>query len=326
MPWMTRPTMSSSSVLAAPSDERPDDEDHEPAQEQASGAPDVGQAARERHRDDVCEQVAVDDPRGAAELGEGGLAGPIGVGDDEIVDDRRQGDGRDHQLEAGQEDTGAEDGQQRVCRAPGHRRSVHGLPLRGRASPGSIISGMSAEVLASTEEKMKRTLEAMERDFQRVRTGGASASLIDAIQVDHLGQRARLIELATVTIPDPRQIVIRPWDPKSLRSIGTAISQSRIGLTPTIDGSTIRLYVPALSEERRRELVGLVHKRMDQARVEIRAVRHEALAALRARDPKKLVGSDDVRRETALLQRMTDGYVAEIDRLGQLKEESVFRL
>jgi ribosome recycling factor len=189
-----------------------------------------------------------------------------------------------------------------------------------------MITGMSAEVLASTEQKMQQTLDAMERDFQRVRTGGASASLIDAIQVDHQGRRVRLVELATITIPDPRQIVIRPWDPKTLRSLGTAISQSRIGLTPTIDGSTIRLYVPALSEERRRELVGLVHKRMDQARVEIRAVRHEALAALRARDPKRLVGSDDVRRETGLLQRMTDSYAAEIDRLGQIKEKSVLRL
>ena len=189
-----------------------------------------------------------------------------------------------------------------------------------------MIANMSAEVLASTEQKMKRTLDAMERDFQRVRTGGASASLIDAIQVDHQGKRARLVELATITIPDPRQIVIRPWDPKSLRSIGTAISQSRIGLTPTIDGSTIRLYVPALSEERRRELVGLVRKRMDQARVEIRAVRHEALAAVRARDPRRPVGSDDVHRETDVLQRMTDRFIAEVDRLGQSKEESILRV
>ena len=189
-----------------------------------------------------------------------------------------------------------------------------------------MITVMSAKVLAATEQKMTRTIEAMERDFQRVRTGGASASLIDAIHVDHQGQRARLVELATITIPDPRQIVIRPWDPKSLRSIGTAISQSRIGLTPTIDGSTIRLYVPALSEERRGELVGLVRKRMDQARVEIRAVLHESLAAVRARDPSRPVALDGVHRETALLQRMTDRFISEVDRLGQVKEEGILRL
>jgi ribosome recycling factor len=185
---------------------------------------------------------------------------------------------------------------------------------------------MSADVLATTEQKMARTLDAMERDFQRVRTGGASASLVDAVQVDHQGRRTRLIELAAITIPDPRQIVIRPWDPASLRAIGTAISLSRIGLAPTIDGSAIRLYVPALSEERRRELVSLVRKRMDQARFEIRALRHEALAAVRAKDRERLVGSDDVHREAALLQRMTDRFATEIDRLGQVKEDNILRL
>jgi ribosome recycling factor len=188
------------------------------------------------------------------------------------------------------------------------------------------MASMSTELLASTEQKMARTLEAMERDFQRFRVGGASASLIDAVLVDHQGRRARLIELATITIPDPRQIVIRPWDPSSLRAIGTAISQSRIGLTPTVDGPTIRLYVPALSEERRRELVGLVHKRMDQTRVEIRAVRHEALASIRGRDGERHVGADEIRREEALLQRMTDRFVGEVDRLGRLKEASILRL
>jgi ribosome recycling factor len=185
---------------------------------------------------------------------------------------------------------------------------------------------MSAEILASAEGKMARTLEAMERDFKHIRVGGASASLLDDIHVDHQGRRARLIEVASITIPDPRQIVIRPWDPASLRTIGKAISQSKIGLTPTIDGPAIRLYIPGMTEERRRELVGLVHKRMDQARVEIRTIRHEALAALRERDPKRQVSADDVRRETAVLQRVTDRFASEIDRLGRLKEEGVLRL
>jgi ribosome recycling factor len=185
---------------------------------------------------------------------------------------------------------------------------------------------LSTELLAATEQKMTRTIDAMERDFQQVRIGGASASLLNAIHVDHQGKRTRLIELANVTIPDPRQILIRPWDPSALRAIGAAISQSRIGLTPTIDGPAIRLYVPAMSEERRRELTGLVRKRMDQARVEIRAIRHEALAAVRAEDRERLVGKDEVHRETALLQRMADRFAAEIDRLGRLKEDSLLRL
>ena len=185
---------------------------------------------------------------------------------------------------------------------------------------------MSTVALASVEQKMSRTLEAMERDLQKLRVGGASASLVDGIQVDHQGRRARLVEMANVTIPDPRQIVIRPWDPTSLRAIGTAIAQSRIGLTPTIDGPAIRLYVPAITEERRLELVGHVRKRIERAHAEIRVLRHEALAAARAQDADRHVGADDVRREIALLRRMTDRFAAEIDRLGRLKEESVLRL
>ena len=185
---------------------------------------------------------------------------------------------------------------------------------------------MSTETLATAEQQMSRAVSAMERDFDRLRTGAASASLVDAVHVDHHGRRARLVEIATVTIPDPRQIVIRPWDPSSLRAIGTAISQSRIGLTPTIDGPAIRLYVPAMTEERRRELVGLVHKRMDQARIEVRAVRHEALGALRGLERAHALGTDDARRHAAALQRLTDRHIAEIDRLGALKEASVVRL
>ena len=112
---------------------------------------------------------------------------------------------------------------------------------------------------------------AMERDFAPLRTGAASASLVDGVHVDHHGRRARLIEVGERHDPGSSPDRDPPWDPASLRAIGTAISQSRIGLTPTIDGPAIRLYVPAMTEERRRELVALVHKRADQARVEIRA-------------------------------------------------------
>ena len=118
--------------------------------------------------------------------------------------------------------------------------------------------------------------------------------------------------------------MIQPWDPASLRAIGSAISQSRIGLTPTVDGPAIRIYVPAMTEDRRRELVTLVHRRMDQARVQIRELRHEALAALR--DKRRHVGADDMRREEGRLQAMTDRFSGEIDRLGQLKEQEIMRL
>ncbi len=173
---------------------------------------------------------------------------------------------------------------------------------------------------------MALVIIAMERDFQKIRVGGASGSLVDAIQVDHMGRRMRLIDLATVTVPDPRQIVIRPWDPGSLRAIGTAISLSRIGLTPTIDGGAIRLYVPALTEERRNELAGLVRKRVERAHVQIRTIRHEALASVRARDRKHVAGSDEIRHELDLLQRSSERSAAEIDRLGRAKQETILRI
>ena len=185
---------------------------------------------------------------------------------------------------------------------------------------------MLSEDLAAVELKMRRVIEALERDLQRIRTGAASASLVEGVSVDHLGRRARLIDIATVTIPDPRQVVIVPWDPSSLRAIGTAISQSRIGLTPTIDGPAIRLYIPAMSEERRHELVALVHKRADQGRVEIRAIRHETLATTRVREKQRSIGADEARRGTATIQQLTDRFVAEVDRLAQAKEANILQL
>jgi ribosome recycling factor len=185
---------------------------------------------------------------------------------------------------------------------------------------------MSTDLLARTERRMRQAIVAMERDFDRIRTGAASASLVDAVRVDHGGRRARLVEIATVTIPDPRQIVIRPWDPTALRAIGAAISQSRIGLSPTIDGPAIRLYVPAMTEERRRELVGLVHRRAEQARVDIRAIRHEALAVHKAAARSHELGGDDARRESAALQALTDRRVAEVDRLAEAKEVAILRI
>jgi ribosome recycling factor len=190
------------------------------------------------------------------------------------------------------------------------------MPVTVPRDDGAVANG--GELLAA-EGRMALVIAALERDLQKIRVGGASGSVIDAIQVDHLGRRARLIELATVTIPDPRQIVIRPWDPGSLRAIGTAISQSKIGLTPTIDGGAIRLYVPALTEERRNELAGLVRKRVERAHVELRTVRHEALALVR----KRAGGTDMVHRDVEQLGNVSDRFGAEIDRVGRIKEQAI---
>jgi ribosome recycling factor len=180
--------------------------------------------------------------------------------------------------------------------------------------------------LAGAERQMRRVVDALERDLDRIRAGGASASMIEAIHVDHGGRRARLLDVATVTVPDPRQIVIRPWDPSALRAIGAAISASRTGLTPTMDGPLIRCYIPAMTADRRRELVEVVHRRLDGARVEIRAIRHAALADIRAAGHDRTIGEDEARRRTSTLQALTDRSTAEVDALGRSKEAALLRV
>lgn len=174
--------------------------------------------------------------------------------------------------------------------------------------------------LTAADERMRATLRALERDLERVRAGAASASMLEAIHVDHHGRRTRLLDMATVTIPDPRQIVIQPWDPSALRAIGAAISASRTGLTPTVDGPRIRLYIPGVTEERRRELVAVVQERVERARIDLRAVRHAALGTIRAAQHDHAIGADEARRRTTALGAMTDRAIAEADRLGVAAE------
>ncbi len=179
---------------------------------------------------------------------------------------------------------------------------------------------MSPEILASVEQRMVHAIEAMDGDFVRIRAGRATASLVERLRVE--GGRT-IGQVAGISVPDPRQIVIQPWDRSILAEIAKAITQSGIGLTPTVDGATVRLYFPSLTAERRRELVSLVHKRMEQARVELRGLRHEAAAALAREQRGGGVGTDATRRELELLQRLTDRLSAEIDRRGRIKEEAL---
>jgi len=180
--------------------------------------------------------------------------------------------------------------------------------------------------LAAVGQRMQRVLAALAHDLDRVRAGAASASMLEAIHVDHHGRRARLIDVATVTVPDPRQIVIQPWEPGALRAIGAAISASRTGLSPTVDGPRIRLYLPAMTEERRRELVAIVDERVERAHVEIRAVRHDVLAVIRAAGRDRSAGADETRRRTGELQALTDRAIAEADALGRAAEARLLRV
>jgi ribosome recycling factor len=185
---------------------------------------------------------------------------------------------------------------------------------------------MSAEILSGVEHKMARAVEAMQRDFQGVRTGRASTSLVERIHVDYYGTETPLNQLAGISVPEPHQIVIQPWDRSVLGSIEKAIIKSDIGLTPNVDGTVVRLNIPALTEERRRELVRVVHKRMEEARVEIRNLRRDAADSLKKEERDGAVGADEGRRQLDLLQKTTDRFIAEVDRLGEVKEQEVLEV
>jgi ribosome recycling factor len=185
---------------------------------------------------------------------------------------------------------------------------------------------MSTEVLSSTEKKMSRAVEVMERDLGGIRTGRASTSLVERIHVDYYGTQTPLNQLAGISVPEPHQIVIQPWDRAVLGAIEKAIIKSDIGLVPNIDGTVVRLNIPPLTEERRRDLVRVVHKRMEEARVEIRNQRREAADLLRKEERDGTLGADEVHRELDTLQRLTDRYVADVDRVGGHKEQEVLEV
>ncbi|HKG19609.1 MAG TPA: ribosome recycling factor [Candidatus Limnocylindrales bacterium] len=185
---------------------------------------------------------------------------------------------------------------------------------------------MSTETLSSAEHKMARAVEAMERDFQGIRTGRASTSLVERLHVDYYGTQTPLNQLAGISVPESHQIVIQPWDRAVLGAIEKAIQKSDIGLVPNVDGTVVRLNIPPLTEERRKDLVKVVHKRMEEARVEIRNIRRDAADDLKKEERDGTVGADDAHRQLEALQKTTDRFVAEVDRVGGSKEQEVLEV
>ena len=185
---------------------------------------------------------------------------------------------------------------------------------------------MTSEVLVAAEHKMVRAVEVMERDFAGLRTGRASTSLVERIHVEYYGTPTPLNQLASISVPEPHQIVIQPWDRGVLGAIEKAIMKSDIGLMPNVDGTVVRLNIPTLTEERRKDIVKSVHKRMEEARVEIRNLRREAADALKKEERDGELGADESRRQQEQLQKITDRVIADVDRLGAIKEQEVLEV
>jgi ribosome recycling factor len=185
---------------------------------------------------------------------------------------------------------------------------------------------MTSEILAGAERKMLRAVEAMERDFQTFRTGRASTSLVERLLVDYYGTQTPLNQLASISVPEAHQIVIQPWDRGVLSAIEKAILKSDIGLTPNVDGTVVRLNIPQLTEERRKDIVKSVHKRMEDARIEVRNIRREANDSIKKEEREGELGADEARRELDQLQKVTDRVIADVDRLGGVKEQEVLEV
>jgi ribosome recycling factor len=185
---------------------------------------------------------------------------------------------------------------------------------------------MSSETLSATEHKMIRAVEVLERDLQGVRTGRASTAIVDHLVVEAYGSPMPLNQLAGISVHEGHQIVIQPWDRGVLTAIEKAIIKSDIGLVPNVDSSVIRLNIPPLTEERRKDLVKQIHKRMEEARVEIRNLRREAADQLKKEEHDGTIGADELRREMEQLQRITDKHVADVDHVGGAKEQEILEV
>ena len=185
---------------------------------------------------------------------------------------------------------------------------------------------MTHEAISAVEPKMQRAVEAMERDFSGIRTGRASTALVERILVDYYGTATPLNQIAGISTPDPHLIVIQPWDRSVLSAIDKAITRSEIGLVPNVDGTVVRLNVPPLTEERRREMVKQVRRRAEEARVEVRNHRREAADALKKALREGELSEDEERRELDSLQRLTDRFVEAADARAEHKEAEVMEV
>jgi ribosome recycling factor len=185
---------------------------------------------------------------------------------------------------------------------------------------------MIDDVLEEVRQRMIKSVEALQDDLLSIRTGRASPALVEKLPVTYYGTLTPLNQMASIAAPEPRLLVIRPWDPSALPDIERALLKSDLGLTPMNDGKLIRLNIPRLTEERRRELVRVVAKRVEEARVAIRNLRRDALQDLRDFEKEKMISEDDFFRGKDAVQELTDEFIQQIDEIGKRKEEEVMEI
>jgi len=182
------------------------------------------------------------------------------------------------------------------------------------------------DILKEGESRMNGALQSLQDDLATIRTGRATPALVERLSVEYYGVPTPLMQLATIGVPEPRSLLIKPFDKASLKAVERAILASDLGLTPNNDGQSIRLNLPPLNEERRRDLVKVVHNRLEEARVAVRNIRRDLIKDLKDFEDEKLISKDELERGEEEVQKMTDRFVADIERIGQVKEKEILEV
>jgi len=185
---------------------------------------------------------------------------------------------------------------------------------------------MVDDLFGDAERRMQKAVEALKQDVSSIRTGRANSALIERITIDYYGTPTPINQVASISVPEARLLVIQPWDRKMLIDIEKAIQKSDLGINPNNDGQVIRLAIPPLNEERRRDMVKTLHKKLDEHKVAVRNVRRDAQDKLRDREKKKEVSEDELKRSSERLQKLTDRYIDEMDKVGKSKELEILEV
>jgi len=189
-----------------------------------------------------------------------------------------------------------------------------------------MVDEMINETVKDAEGRMKGAITALEEDLAGIRTGRATPALVEKLHVDYYSMPTPLMQLASISVPEARQLMIKPFDPSTLKTIEKAILASELGITPNNDGKVIRLNLPPLTEERRRDLVKLVHGRLEESRVAIRNIRRDLIKDLRDFEKEKLISEDDLKVGEEELQKHTEHYINDIDLIGEKKEKEIMEV
>jgi ribosome recycling factor len=185
---------------------------------------------------------------------------------------------------------------------------------------------MVSPTLWNIEEKMRTSIEALKRELATIRTGHATPALIEHIKVEYSGVPLPLNQIAGISAPEARLLLVQPWDRGSINSIEKAILKSDLGLNPTSDGSVIRINIPPLTEERRQELIKIVRRRIEERRIAIRNLRREAMDELKGLEKNKDISQDELKRALDQLQKLTDSFTANAEQIGQDKEAELIEV